>query len=361
MSVRIRLSIVYGGETGHSTSEVSQIGHLGILEKLGGEMARNLKIIIAIIVVLLVAGGVFIYLGYKKKAGQKETGKEKKGAIQHDPTGPYYHQIYSAISKDGLTWEKQGKLIFDHASVPGAVIKDGKIFLYFVDAGEAEPQLSVGISKDLGKSFEKKKVEIQDIESAQAVDPHPELIDQKIRLYYFYSPAIAGDPGKAEGKHKFYSATSDDGVIFKNPKLAYEVEELITDPDVFQTEQDWRMFISRGRNLDLLISADNGITFQKQPGFSWDKGGVVDTFNFSGIFRTYYCGQGIQSAIGAEKGKLTIEPGTRIAQEGEMIVCDPSVIQLPDDSYLMFYKVQKNLPQQNQGPGQGPGPGQVPM
>lgn len=59
-----------------------------------------------------------------------------------------------------------------------------------------------------------------------------------------------------------------------------------------------------------------------------------------GLYRTYSCGEGIESFTGADKGKLTFER-SRLIDEGGNIVCDPSVITMPDGSYLMFYKVQE--------------------
>lgn len=277
----------------------------------------------------------------ESEESKKEESEELSCQVKNrDPGGPYYHQIYSAGSTDGLNWTKNGQLLFEHASVPGAIIKDGIIYLYFVDqsAGD-EVQLSVAISKDLGKTFEKHKVLNSEMASCDMVDPHPEVVYNKIRLYYFGGFMGAGDPAKQDQAHKFYSAVSDDGINFKNQQLAYE-DSQITDPDVFQTDKDWRMLVSKGRGLDLLISTDSGITFKKEEGFSWDKGGVCDTFNFNDTYRTFYCGMGIESALGAEQGKLTQEQGRRIEEQGK-ITCDPSVIQLPDASYLMFYKVQE--------------------
>ena len=319
-------------------------------------MSTSLKIFLGFLVLLLLGGG-FFYFGYAKKktqsgGSQPTSSPSKKTALDMNPNGPYYHEIYFAISKNGLLWEKQNKLLFDHASVPGAVIRDGIIYVYFVDMGGDAPQLSVGISKDLGQTYEKKKVEISGIESAGAVDPHPEVLENgQIRLFYFYSTVQNMDPAKAQDKHKFYSATSKDGIEFKNPQLVYEDYE-ITDPDVFRTADDWRMFVSKGKKMDLLISGD-GLSFQKKADFDWNKGSVSDTFNFNGTFRTFYCGEGIQSAAGGDAGRLTSEEGARVSEEGK-IVCDPTVIQLPDGSYLMFYKVQKNMPQENQGPENQP-------
>lgn len=74
-----------------------------------------------------------------------------------------------------------------------------------------------------------------------------------------------------------------------------------------------------------------------------------------GRFRLYYCsGGGILSAISADGLYFEKEPGGRIAPTGgqgsaEAMVCDPSVIDLPDGRIRMYYKGAT-------GPG---GPGQA--
>jgi len=306
---------------------------------------------IILTIVVLAGVGIGVYL-YRPSPGTKPN---QPPDVSQDPNGPYYHKIYNAISKDGLTWEKQDKVLFEHASVPGAVIKDGIIYLYFVDASaETSAQLSLAKSSDLGKTFEKQqKVEIKG-SALSPVDPNPQLLaSNKIRLYFFANPMTQGDPAKAEGPHKIYSAESSNGITFEDAKEAFQ-EENITDPDAFKTTDGWRMFVSKGTGLDLTISADDGLTFTKQDNFSWDQGGVSSTVNFNGTYRTYFCGQGgIASATGAETGKLTAENGTRITSNGQ-IVCDPTVVQLPDNTYMMFYKVQEIT--QNNGPNVPPSP-----
>lgn len=319
---------------------------------------KRLLIYCCILVCVLAVGIVFFYFQQEifptDKLGDKipsnvpntstgnqspdSTNQTQKKSSRNDLNGPYYHQIYMATSKDGVTWEKQDKMLFDHTSVPGAVIRDGIIYLYFVDASGEEDQLSVAISKDLGKTFEKKKVKIEGEESENAVDPHPELVNNQIRLYYFGGFYQGGKPSQ-DDKHKIYSAISDDGINFKNPQFAYQDYE-ITDPDVFSTDKDWRMLVTKGSSIDLSISTDGGITFKKVDGFVWSKGGVVDTFKFDNTYRTFYCGQkGIESATGAELGNLTMENIISIPTGSFKGICDPSVIQLLDSSYMMFYKV----------------------
>ena len=306
-----------------------------------------------IIIIVLVLAGIIVlgYFIYKKQIATTEkatfstspppAGSEPKVSSKDNPNGPYFHQIYSATSTDGLTWIKQNKMFFDHASVPGAVVKNNKIYLYFVDASGESDQLSVAISQDSGKTFsEKQKVTVQNTPFYAIIDPHPQLEDDKIRLYYFSNPMNPN--GVADESFKVYSATSNDGVNFDNPQMAFENPVLITDPDVFETSKDWRMFLSEGQNLILAISTDGGITFKKDENFSWNKGGVCDTIKMGEDFRTYFCGQGgIGSALGADTGKLIVEDGSRISPDNGKIICDPSVIMLEDGSYLMFYKSQE--------------------
>lgn len=321
---------------------------------------------IALIIIIVSGLGIGGYFIYKKQiaATEKaangsspntESSNSPKVSSKNNPNGPYHHQIYAATSTDGLTWKKQNKLLFDHASVPGAVVKNNKIYLYFVDASLDEDQLSVVTSADNGQTFsERQKVKVQNTPTYATVDPHPELIDDKIRLYYFSNP-MTSDSQKEPEVFKMYSAISDDGVNFENPQIAFESPEIITDPDVFQTDKDWRMFISKGQSLILAVSTDGGINFQENKSFSWNEGGVCDTIKMGGIYRTYFCGQGgIGSALGAENGKLTIEQGARIESDANQIVCDPSVVQLNDGTYLMFYKTQKPNQQSDQPPGNQP-------
>lgn len=315
------------------------------------QKSNSRKIILALLGLFILAGLLVVgYYIYKKQTTLTEQAiaspTPTKPAVSSspfssrgDPRGPYYHQIFSATSSDGLTWIKANNLIFDHASVPGAVLFNQKIYLYFVDASSEEDQLSVAVSENLGKTFDKKKVSIENTCTGCAVDPHPEVINGKIHLYYFQNPIVSG--GKEESA-KIYSAESTDGINFVKATLAFENPQIITDPDVFETSEDWRMFVSEGTNLILAISSDGGKTFTKDASFSWNKGGVCDTLKMDEVYRTFYCGQGgIKSATGADVGELLEEAGTRIKGEAGEIVCDPTIIQLPDGSYLMFYKIQK--------------------
>jgi len=251
------------------------------------------------------------------------------------PRSPYYHKLYRAISRDGLTWKRLGGALFDHASVPGALLRDGVLYLYFVDMAEWHG-LSVAISRDGGRSFEVRKVTIEGQREGDAVDPHPELVDGTIRLYYlgdFLERLIARD---AIELNTIYSAESEDGVAFRHQRRAFRAPR-ISDPDVFSTAADWRMLVNDGPDIHLLVSSDGGLTFTGSSRAPLARGGVCDTFAFRGLYRTFYCADGIRSAAGADAGRLTPEPGARLEADGGCDLGSPSLVRLPDGSYLMFF------------------------
>ncbi|MEW5720572.1 MAG: hypothetical protein AB1817_18250, partial [Chloroflexota bacterium] len=68
--------------------------------------------------------------------------------------GSYFHQIYSATSKDGLTWTHDNQMLIDHASVPAVIVTpDNKIRIYYVDASQTPETTNCAESSDGGKSF----------------------------------------------------------------------------------------------------------------------------------------------------------------------------------------------------------------
>src|SRR3989344_1569209 len=71
-----------------------------------------------------------------------------------------------------------------------------------------------------------------------------------------------------------------------------------------------------------------------------------------GKVRLYYCGNGgIFSAISQDGLTFTKEQGVRVDAGGgfELIVCDPTIVDLPDGKMMMYYKGASSM---NPGPGQ---------
>lgn len=169
-----------------------------------------------------------------------------------------------------------------------------------------------------------------------------------IRLYYYgQTPTDGkqGDPAQFAGPHKIYSATSIDGITFTEESgVRFELEK-ITDPDVFFDGTSlWVMFASEGATLHRATSAEPNGTFVEDAAFKWNEGGVCSTTLISGVYRMYFCSNPMNGI-----GVATYDPATGALSDPQLalanphgggVICDPSVIQLADGTYLMFYKYQ---------------------
>lgn len=263
--------------------------------------------------------------------------------------GIYNHQIYSATSPDSLTWTKDGALIFDHASVPEAVItEDGIIHLYFMDASEGH-QMSVAISKDLGKTWSKSAVEISNRQEQDggAVDPNVILMpDNSFRMFYFGSFGKILQ-GQTSGISRIYSATSTDGIHFTEESgTRFFKRGLITDPDAMRTLKYWKLFVAEGEK-NLSTTSKDGTTFTEDASAASTKGAISKTIAVPGGYRMYRCGKGGIESQFSTNLKDWKQEGVRLTPDAQRITCDPTVIQLPDGSYKMYYKT---APMQNMAP-----------
>ena len=110
-----------------------------------------------------------------------------KGANSLNPgPGQSVHKIYSAISSDGLTFQKEGLRIDsetsgdnDWASVPDAImLPDGRVRLYYVTAAERGHGIGSAISSD-GPNFVKEP----GIRVPYLVDPALIKMDDKYVLF----------------------------------------------------------------------------------------------------------------------------------------------------------------------------------
>jgi hypothetical protein len=259
---------------------------------------------------------------------------------QQQSDGIYSHQVYSAISRDMVTWQKEDVLIFDHASVPEAVIDaQGVIYLYFMDASERPDRMSVGLSRDAGTTWEKKSVEIAGRQTeGQAVDPNVMILkDGTFRMFYLatFGPP---DPNQTRENH-IGSALSRDGVHFtEEPGFRFSSSDRITDPDAIKTPSGWRMFLSRGQ-INLSTVSPDGNSFLERGPPTADDGAVSKTVPAEGGWRMFRCARGgIASQFTADFSSWKDE-GARIVAEPGKMTCDPSVIKLPDGTYKMFYKM----------------------
>lgn len=227
--------------------------------------------------------------------------------------------------------------------MPGAIVRDGTIYLYFVDPAQGgRSGLSVAISTDGGATFRRQPIQLT-AEKPQMADPNPVLLDdRRIRLYYFRSDAPP-QPGAGLEllPHRIYSAVSQDGVHFTQEQgVRFTYDGINTDPDVFRVGDRWVMLASQGRR-QILATSDDGLTFTYQG--EVDMGGSVSsTFPIAGVLTTFYCDDRGGISAAQTKDGATWSQGQPVLRNDNPLkemLCDPTVVQLPNGTYKLFYKV----------------------
>lgn len=274
----------------------------------------------------------------KKSEGENE---EQSETMQYNwstmQQGPYRDKVSYATSNDLLNWDDSGATLAEHASVPGAVYWNSVIYLYFVDVAEdGEPErLGVLTSSDEGQTWSNKQfAQIAGVGDKVPVDPDPFLTnDGKIRLYYFDIDEERSNPG--EGRtNKIYSAVSDDGFIFREEDSVRFEKKGIFDPDVLYDGSIYRLFIGDIEgNQTILAKSSDGLNFTEE-GVALDGGAVPNAFYDGDKYYLYTAGIDISTS---PNGDTYTKTNNRFEKNG-IITADPSVIQLKNGNYLMFYK-----------------------
>jgi len=241
-------------------------------------------------------------------------------------SGPYYHQIYSATSTDGISWIADDTLLFDHASVPGAVYFNNKLYLYYVNAEHPEHEkLSVGISEDRGATFTVHDVQISGSNSPYPVDPNPIIDGDQIRLTYL------GNFMQGE-TNKIVTATSSDGITFTEDGVIFTGNHC--DPDLFYDEAggQWVLFVN---GLIKATASSPTSAFTMDTSFNQTDGSLPSTHKIGDKYYTYYAGDGICVAEYIN-GKLSNIADGIVDFPG--LTADPTVAVFGSNDYKMFFK-----------------------
>jgi len=269
----------------------------------------TLTIGIAIIAVVIGVSVYFLSLG----------GEEELPA-----GGPYYSQIYSATSSDGIHWTVDNTLLFDHADVPGAVYFNGKLYLYYVNADFEGERLRVGISEDRGATFTTYDVQISGSNSPNPVDPTALVDGNQIRLTYL------GNLGQGE-TNKIVTATSTDGIHFTEEGVIFTGDAY--DPDLFYDESSgqWVLLTGVSGVLTKATASSLDTQFTTDPSFTWTLGEITSTHRIGNKYYTYYMEKGRISVAEYENGELS-----KIA-DGIVDGGNPTVAIFGENDYKMFF------------------------
>ncbi len=259
---------------------------------------------------------------------------------------PGHFRLLSARSDDGLTFVPTGQIISDQANVPDLIAgPDGAIHLYYTggQVGNRNNTLALAISRDQGRSWTFKHVEIEGSGLEHAGDPDiVRLDDGTFRIFL---------TTMVNGCHGVICCDSTDGIHFTPRGTAFAKAGLeLPDSTTFRLGSMWHMLTLEGRGVTQRHgTSSDGREFavgEKMP-FVADgepyiaaNGVPVDggyrMYGFSPPARNF------RSFFSSDGRQWTVEKGIRLALDagsapGSAQIKDPSVLRLADGSYLMVY------------------------
>ena len=281
-------------------------------------------------------------LSVEAKAEYEETREKNKDCQRYGWStmreGPYRDKVSFATGTDLLNWTDSEQILAEHASVPGAVMKDGTIYVYHVDVEEECYAESLGLikSEDDGKTWsETERAYIKGLGDKVAVDPAPYLLDDgRIRLFYFdiNGSMMPGDD------FKIYSAISEDGVYFEEEEGVRFSNPGTLDPDVIKVGDTWRLYVGNFEsNSTISATSTDGLNFVYE-GVAYTGGSVPDVFYKDGTYYLYTAGIDISTS---EDGTKFTKTNNRFQSNIGMVTADASVVELSDGTYLMMYKTSE--------------------
>lgn len=177
--------------------------------------------------------------------------------------GEYSAKICSASSPEGLNWKHDAKVCLTDAWASSAVVKDGVIYLYYVDAEHPlllKDTIMCATSKD-GINFEEQNMLIGGQITYKAKDPSV-IVDKqgKFRLYY-----LADDPVfTREDKREIHLATSEDGIYFVEQGKVLTAPN-ISDPEIIFFNNKWFLHVVDNEEGTVLVyTSDDGLKFKPE-------------------------------------------------------------------------------------------------
>lgn len=157
-------------------------------------------------------------------------------------------------------------------------------------------------------------------------------------LHLFYKGGPQSARWDDDEVHNIYAASSADGVNFIEEGLVFS-SAAGNDPDVFPYNDGYALFTSTGPTLTFATSSAISGGYDLAGEFSWFGGGGPATIEVAGSQRVFYCG-----ANGIDFTTLVLDPLGLSPFESALLnpfgtghVCDPTVVQLADGTYKMFY------------------------
>ena len=241
-----------------------------------------------------------------------------------NPRGPYYHQVATAATSDGLSISGP-RQVLRHASVPDGVrVIDGRVLIYYVNGQTSSvwvARLTASGATPLGP------ISLDGVPNPEGVvDPDATLTETgAIRLAYLSG---FGSPGQSRPR-AICLAESFDGVNFQvlGPALS-SLASVETDPSLIRLPSgSWLMATSRGQETALARSA-GGIVFSPYDTVAF--GGIPElTVTADGRLRLYVCSSGGIVAYTSDDEGVSWQADGVVVPSGTLgsgLICDPSLV-----------------------------------
>ncbi|MBU0765170.1 MAG: Ig-like domain-containing protein [Bacteroidetes bacterium] len=276
------------------------------------------------------------------------------------------YRLLSAKSADGSTWIKTNIVLSDRSSVSdGIILPSGRILIYYVagceivnDNEQMTNSIKVAVSDDNGESWIYRNVlfDFVPIGGTLPVDPNVIILpDGTINMLVTIDPDMSG-----QDKPCTYSAISEDGGFtfeIQGQVFAISGQELL-DPENFRLNDSiWYLWTGGIPGMNRLgVSIDDGLSFIDQGNFCSDTTAnpsqcyvTADILKYvDTIYKMYAFGDvgggidGIVSLTSADCADWTLDSVilelTTPSNIENSRVWAPTVIKLPDSTFLMVYE-----------------------
>lgn len=318
-------------------------------EILETKKKSNILLWVIVFLLIIIIGGATWFLMGKSKSENSTVDKSnnafddesttKKGTDQNRynwstmDKGPYHDRVSFATGKSLTSWTSSKKIIAEHASVPEIIIKEGVIYVYFVDVTEDGVKEQIGMvkSSDNGITWSDRQIiKIDGLGDKAAVDPDPFLLeDGSIRLYYF---DISKTMTSGLENNSIYSAISTDGINFTEEKGVRFKHRAIFDPDVIRVGNNWRMYVGTDDQKVLSATSSDGLTFEYE-GVALTDGSIPNVIYED---NTYYLFTGGIEISTSKDGKTFTKTSNRFDSGG--LTADAGVAKISDGNYILVFK-----------------------
>lgn len=269
-----------------------------------------------------------------------DTGKQA-GA---PPESPGEFRLLTAISNDGVTFERTGQVVLDQANVPDLVWGDnGLIHLYYQAAkvGDRPNSIGMAISPDLGQTWYFKETSFEGLAGNVPTPADPDIVRLDDGTFRLYATTNIG-----KQKLGIIRMDSSDGVHFGASSVAFSLDTNVIDSTTFYFNGLWHMLVlDTTRPEQWYATSPDGLTFTLVNKPSFDNHILANGYAIDTGYRLIGFpppGKGFRAFDSSDGTNWTAQPGEAFpfdassSLEGNQIK-DPSILPLPDGRYLMVY------------------------